>query len=143
MAKKILQSFGLTFLISAILAWPLTFLGVSFISGVLFFSAVQFVGFYFYREIQERKLLLEQQNFILAREAELSKQGSEVICPCDRQVKCFVPIKLNERNEYVCPGCNKDANVNVLLKTVLVTTPIIESAEDVIANNLKEKNGSN
>ena len=142
MLRKALQSLSLTLVIGAILAWPFTFLGIGFLSGLIFFTTIQFVGFYFYREYIVRKTALEEQQLILLREAELSKQGAEVVCPCDRQVRSFVPIVLNQRNEYMCPGCNKNINVDVKLKTVLVTTPIVNTVEEIVSSNI-EKNGNN
>jgi len=137
MFKRIARSLALTLSVAGVCAWPLTYLGVGFISSFFFFIAAQFVGFYFYSEFIKRKLLREEREFILAQEAELSKQGAEVICPCDRNVKCFVPIILNEYNTYNCPGCKKDIHVMVNYKTALVTTPVVEDPEAVIKQSLK------
>jgi len=142
MLKRAALSLLLTFFVSTLLAWPLTFLGVWFLSGFGFFTVLQFVGFYFYRDYLTRKNAIEEQKLIIAREAELSKQGAEVVCPCDRQVKCFIPIVLNQRNEYICPGCDKNVNVAVNLKTVLVTTPIVDTLEDVVVNKLRSQSGN-
>lgn len=136
MFNRLSRSILLVAGVAAVAAWPFSFLGINFISGFLFFATLQFVGFYFYRDYMDKKLALEQEQLVIAREAELSKQGAEVICPCDRGVKCFVPIVLNERNEYECPGCKKQINVMINLKTALVTTPVVESAEQTIIKNL-------
>lgn len=141
MLQKALQSLGLTLLVGSVLAWPFTFLDVNFFSGLAFFVTLQFIGFYFYREYIARKIALEEQQLILLREAELSKQGAEVVCPCDRQVKSFIPIMLNGRNDYVCPGCNKGVNVSVKLKTYVTTVPIVNTVEEIVATNI-EKNGN-
>ena len=135
MLKKLAISLSLTFAVASLLAWPFTYFGINFFGGLAFFITLQFVGFYFYRDYVENRTRLEEQQLILQREAELSKQGAEVICPCDRQVKCFVPIVLNERNEYNCPGCKKDINVAVHLKTALITTPIVNTIEEIVDNN--------
>jgi len=136
MFNRLVKSVLLVFGVAAIAAWPFTFLGVGFISSFLFFTTLQFVGFYFYRDYTEKKLAIAQEQLVIAREAELSKQGAEVVCPCDRGIKCFVPIMLNERNEYDCPGCKKQINVLVNLKTALVTNPIIDSPDQTIIKNL-------
>ena len=132
MFTRLLSSFSLTLLVSSVLAWPFTFLHVNFLSALGFFAALQFVCFYFYRDYTEKKLALEEARLIVEREAELSKQGSTVTCPCDRGVKCFVPVLLNERNEYNCPGCNKTINVLVKLKTVLSTIPISTDPQAIL-----------
>lgn len=123
---RLLRSLGLTLSVGFLLAWPTTYIGVSLLAGVLFYTTLQFVIFYFYNDWVTKRIALKEEELIVAREAELSKQGAEVICPCDRNIKCFVPILLNDRNEYECPGCKKTVNVLVNLKTVLTTRPIDE-----------------
>lgn len=124
MVKVLLKSLAITASVSAILSWPTTYIGIGFLSAFGFYTILQFVIFYFYNDYTSKKIAIEEEKIILAREAELSKQGAEVVCPCDRNVKCFVPIVINDRNEYTCPGCKKTVNVMVNLKTVLTTTPI-------------------
>jgi len=136
MVKRLVSSLSITFAVAAVGAWPLIYLGIPFFSSWAFLTVLQFVGFYFYNEHVSRKIALQEQQLLLAHEAELSKQTSEVTCPCDRGVKCFVPINLNDRNEYVCPGCKKDINVIVDLKTALITTPILEQPETVIKQTI-------
>lgn len=138
MVQRLFKSLLLVLGVAFCAAWPLTYVGINFFSSAAFFIVLQFVGFYFYGEYQSRKLAIEEQKLILAAEAELSKQGAEVVCPCDRQIKCFVPIVLNDRNEYNCPGCKKDINVLVKLKTALITTPVIEAPSEAIIKNLDE-----
>jgi len=138
MLKRVASSLVLTFFVAVACAWPLTFLGISFLSGIGFFIVLQFVGFYFYHDFTRKKILLEEEKIIAFREAELNKQGAEVICPCDRNVKSFVPISLNDTNEYQCPGCNKAIHVLVNLKTVLATIPMTETPEEVVVNTLKK-----
>ena len=136
MFKRLAQSLSITFAVSIVSAWPFVYLGVNFLSGFAFFTILQFVGFYFYSEHVKRKVMIEEQKLIAMREAELSKQGAEVVCPCDRNVRAFIPILVNGRNEYTCPGCSKEINVAVNLKTALITTPILEDTDTVIRNNL-------
>lgn len=136
MLRRLGISLVLTLSVAGICAWPLSYLGVNFFSGWASFTVLQFVGFYFYTEHVRRKNILQEQAFILAREAELTKQGAEVICPCDRNVKCFVPIVLNEYNTYNCPGCKKDIHVMINYKTALVTTPVTDTPEAVIQQSV-------
>lgn len=135
MLKKLSISLGLTIAVASLLAWPFTYIGINFFGSLAFFITLQFVIFYFYRDYVDTKARLEEQKILLQREAELSKQGAEVTCPCDRQIKAFIPIILNQRNEYVCPGCKKDINVSVKLKTALITTPIVNTIEEIVSNN--------
>ena len=136
MAFKLLTSAGLTILVGTILAWPFTFLGINFLSALGFFVALQFIGFYFYRDLTEKRLAVEAERLTIAREAELSKQGAVVACPCDRAVQTFVPIILNEKNDYLCPGCKKQVNIHVNLKTAIATIPVVADAQQVLQQQL-------
>lgn len=137
MLKRLTLSLVLTLAIASLLAWPVTYVGVNFFAGLVFFSVLQFVGNYFYRDYMEKKVAIEEERLIIAREAELSKQGTTVTCPCDRGVQCFIPIKLNEPNEYSCPGCKKQVNVHINYKTAIATIPVIEDPETVLMQQLK------
>ena len=136
MLQRLFRSLLLVFGVAAVGAWPLCYMGINFLSSFFFLTVLQFVGFYFYNEYRARQIAIEEKKLVIAHEAELAKQGAEVICPCDRRIKCFVPIVLNDRNEYTCPGCNKDINVLVNLKTVLVTTPVAEGPTEAIIKHI-------
>lgn len=131
MLRRLFTSLLITFAISGSLSWFLLTLGISFFGSFISLTILQFVGFYFYSEHVRRKLLIEEQKLILQKEAEYEKQGLEVACPCDRRVKSFVPVSLTDRNEYMCPGCNKLINVNVECKTVLVTVPVLSDPLEI------------
>jgi len=139
MGLRLLTSVLLTIVVGSILSWPLTFLGINFFSGLAFFVALQFIGFYFYRDIMDKKLAIETERLIIAREAELSKQGAVVTCPCDRAVQTFVPIVLNEANDYVCPGCKKQVNIHVNLKTAIATIPVATDPQIILQQQLTTK----
>lgn len=53
-----------------------------------------------------------------------SKQGMEVTCPCYKESKMFIPIRLNGVNDYKCLECSKNVSVNLEAKTFLVTEPV-------------------
>lgn len=137
MLKRFAFSLILTFAVAALLAWPTTFVGVNFFAGLVFFSVLQLVGTFFYRDYMEKKIAIEEEKLVVAREAELSKQGTTVVCPCDKNVQCFIPIKLNEHNEYTCPGCNKLVNVHVNYKTAIATIPVVEDPQTLLAQQLQ------
>lgn len=132
MWKALARSLLLVLGVASVAAWPFTYIGVGFFSGVAFFTVLQFVVFYLYKDYQEKRFLIEQEKLVIAHEAELAKQGAEVACPCDRNIKCLVPIVLGARNEYTCPGCNKNINVMVNFKTALVTTPVTDTPTDTV-----------
>lgn len=125
MLKRLITSLVVTFCVSGSISWFLYAFGFSFVGSFVALTVLQFVAFYFYSEYVRTRMLVEEQRLIALKEAEFEKQGVEVSCPCDRNVRSFVPISLTERNEYLCPGCNKLVNVNVQCKTVLVTVPVL------------------
>jgi len=136
MGQRLAISLAVTLGVASLCAWPFVYLGVNYFSGIAFFTVLQFIGFYFYTEHVKRRVALQEQTLILAREAELSRQGAEVVCPCDRNVKCFVPIVLGEYNTYNCPGCKKDIHIMINYKTALVTTPVTDTPDTVIKQSL-------
>ena len=61
---------------------------------------------------------------------EFSKQGMEVACPCYKEKKFLLPIKLQEENVFSCTECKKDFSVDVSVRSFLQTEPIdIEKAD--------------
>jgi hypothetical protein len=64
------------------------------------------------------------------RMKEYSKQGMEVTCPCYKEKKFLLPIKLQEDNAFSCVECNKDFSVDISARSFLQTNPIdIEKAD--------------
>lgn len=132
MLSSLIKSLSITLLVSLTLAWPATYFGISLASGLVFFTALQFVIFYFYNGSVQRRKELNDRMFALEEAKILSKITAEVSCPCDRNVKALVPINLDERNEYRCPGCEKTIHVIPNFKTALVTTPVSQTVEQAI-----------
>ena len=144
MYRRLIISLGLIFAIASLLAWPVTYVGVNFFAGLLFFSTVQVVIGYFYRDYMDKKIAIEEEKLVIARESELSKQGTTVVCPCDKAVQCFVPIRLNESNEYNCPSCKKQVNIHLTFKTAIATIPVVEDPQTLLLqqlHNLKDTDG--
>lgn len=135
MLVNVLKSLVITLLVSTTCAWPATYLGINIFSGITFFTILQFVGFYFYSGYVQRKKELNDRLIALEEEKILSKITAEVTCPCDRNMKASVPINLDERIEYRCPGCEKTIHVIPNFKTALVTTPVSETIEQAIINH--------
>ena len=57
MLIRLSRSLLLTGAVSSVLAWPLTYLGIGFVSAFGFFTVLQFIVFYFYNTHIERKAL--------------------------------------------------------------------------------------
>lgn len=137
MLKRFAFSLALTLGVALLLAWPVTYIGVNFFAGLTFFTVLQLVVSFFYRDYMDKKTAIEEEKLVIAREAELSKQGATVVCPCDKNVQCFVPIRLNEHNDYTCPGCNKLVNIHVNFKTAIATIPVVEDPQTILSQQLQ------
>lgn len=128
--QKLVISLSLTFLVSVIFSLFLLNFGFNFFYSFLFFTLLQFVGFYFYGEYVKRK------NAKLALEAEieglkfLEKITAEVVCPCDKKIVTRIPLSLTEKNYYNCGGCNKKISVILEPRTALATEPQDETYLD-------------
>jgi hypothetical protein len=122
-AFKIIKSITITLAVSTTFSLFLFSIGYNFLYSFLFFTLLQFIGFYFYGEYVKRKtsrLLLDLE----IKQTEIkSKQQATVVCPCDRNVETTIPININGDNTYKCPGCMKNISVYITTKTALTTTP--------------------
>ena len=86
---------------------------------------------------KEKAIELYQKYELLGRDftrgvsmKEYSKQGIEVTCPCYKEKKFLLPIKLQEDNSFSCIECKKDFSVDVSVRSFLQTDPIdIEKAD--------------
>lgn len=120
----LLKSIILTLTISGIVGFFLLIFNIPFIQSFLFFTAVQFIFFYFYGNSvknKTNKLILETE---LKAIEERSKQTTTVLCPCDRNIQTTIPLSINGDNSYMCPGCDKKISVFIETKTALSTTPV-------------------
>ena len=61
------------------------------------------------------------------RIAEFSYQGLDVVCPCSKKRRDFVPVRLNDTNIYKCGECEKSIAVYINAETALQTEPIIST----------------
>lgn len=123
----IIRSIIITVIISSIIA--LLFLNHFWIAFAIT-TAIQIILFYIVNTIRDVSLYrLENQ-----RIAEYSKQGMLLKCPCHVQNEEFVPIYLNEPNEYNCGACNKPVSVKIEATTLAATIPIdIDNSQEQIA----------
>ena len=131
MIKRILFSIGITLLVSLVCALFLLNLNFNFLYSFLFFTLLQFVGFFFYGEFikfKENKLAIMAE--LKGLEA-ISKISTNVECPCDRKVVQNIPVSLNSKTQYTCTGCLKKITVFIEPKTALATDPIdVTSLDD-------------
>lgn len=99
----------------------------SFFKLFFAFSVAQIIIYQLYVNIVK----MYYENLNIQKLKEYSKQGVEVTCPCYRENKVYIPIRLDGINDYKCLECDKNVSVNVDVKTFLVTEPLDGDHVDV------------
>jgi hypothetical protein len=121
--------------ISTTMALPFSDNGVQFLKYFLVCSVLQVIlsriyyniVAFFFEKIKNERL------------KEYSKQGVEVTCPCFKEKKFLLPIKLQEDNAFSCIECKKDFSVDVSVRSFLQTDPIdIEKADAAFIEAVKK-----
>ena len=93
--------------------------GLSFITQILIWNL--------FNNWKNQQTQIEFEQIQNERIKEFSKQGLNCICPDENcNHRAFVPIVLNEDNEYECPKCKKKIKVYIGAKTFLATNPVQE-----------------
>lgn len=116
----IVKSLVTLFAISGILSFALSSNTQSFVKIFLFVSLMQILFYNIYKTI----VIFLTSKIDLEKIKELSMQGCELACPCDKSIKNFIPIRLNQDNSYRCLECNKNVKVDLEFKSFLQTEPI-------------------
>lgn len=104
-------------------------LGLSFWLGCGIGLSLQFFIYYIYSNVFTVYFLLKNKKLENERIKEFSYQGAEVVCPCHKKVKAFVPIRFNTDNLYTCQECKKDVAIYIDISTVVTTQPMDNSKE--------------
>lgn len=100
---------------------------------------LQYAGFTAYKNIIEITLYKKIQQAEITKLRELSYQAVEVICPCSKDAKQIVPIRLNTPNQYKCNKCNKNVAIYIAVETAFTTEPIPSVNTSAIDNLLLSK----
>jgi hypothetical protein len=100
---------------------------LNFYIGAAAGAAIQFVFNYIYNSILDTIIAFNNKKLENERIREYSFQGIEVECPCSKQLKDFVPIRLNTPNKYKCKECKKLISVFITPSTALSTEPILDT----------------
>ncbi len=120
----LVKSLVITVLVAATFSYFLSFLGIPVYSSFILLVVIQFLFFYFFGEYQKNKRNNLKVQADLKLLEEINRQSTDVICPCDRNIRTHIPININGDNNYTCPGCNKNISVFITTKTALATTPV-------------------
>lgn len=120
MIFNIFKSLFLLLTCSAVLSLPFAQNTFSYLKSFAICLFAQIVLYNIYKTYVQYKFeLLNVQKI-----KEFSKQGTEIVCPCSKAIKEFIPISLNHDNGYKCLTCNKNVSVNLEIKTYATTEPV-------------------
>jgi len=131
MVKTVLSQLIPLIVGAVIISVVLAHWGVNYIAGGLLGIAIQFLGYHAFKNILTAIVALKNKQLENERLNALTYQGLEVVCPCFKQIKEFVPIKLNTTNYYKCGECKKTIGVVITPETAIVTEPQDSSLEAV------------
>lgn len=102
-------------------------LGANFFLGFGVGIAIQYALYYGFVNILNAVVALKNKKLENERIKEFSYQGLEVKCPCFKQHKDIVPIRLNTSNYYKCGDCGKSISVIINSETAVVTEPLVST----------------
>lgn len=128
MLRKVLAQLGILITVSVIAGFWFQNFGVNIFIGILTGVILQFGGFYLFSTILNTYVSLKNKKLENERLEQFSYQGLEVTCPCFKQVKQLVPVRLNSSNYYKCAECNKAVSVIIDATTASVTEPLTNTA---------------
>lgn len=103
---------------------------------------LQYAGFTAYKNIMETLVYKKIQQLEIAKLKEASYQLAEVVCPCSKNVKQIIPLRLNTNNYYKCKKCGKTVAVYIAIETAITTEPItnvdLSTIDNLLLNKLNE-----
>jgi hypothetical protein len=143
MFKKLALQLLFLFTVSTIIAIFLNYFSINLVVGFLVGTIFQYAVFYGFSSILDIVASFKNKKLEIEKLRQLSFQGLEVICPCHKQIKEFVPIKLNTSNYYKCTECKKNIGVYISSETAIVTEPAdssLQHIETVLAKGLINAN---
>lgn len=94
---------------------------MNFFSGFGLALVTQFIIGAAMNQWLQVKTSLEMEKQLTKRIEDAAKQTLKLKCPCTNMAEQIVPIRLDQPNFYKCINCEKNINVNLNAKTVLMT----------------------
>jgi hypothetical protein len=136
--KLALQLFALL-AVSILSGFIFTSLKSNFIIGFFSGAVLQVFGFYLYSNIINLYVAIKSKKLEVLKLREMSYQSVEVICPCFKQIRDFVPFRFNTANYYKCRECTKTISIHTTTETAVVTEPILSANVDpILIEKLKD-----
>jgi len=139
MLKKLLSQIFSLAIVSCLFGALAASLGASFLVGVGIGVVIQFAVYYGFLTALNAYALVQNKKLENERIKELSFQTLDVTCPCFKQNKDIVPVRLNTDNRYKCNECGKTVSVIISAETAVVTEPILNTDISFLNKNITEK----
>lgn len=108
-------------------------IGSNFLIGFLVGLVVQFATYFGFTSILDVYAVLQNKKLENERIKEYSFQSLEVTCPCYKQNRQVIPVRLNTDIKYKCTECEKSVSVLITPETAVVTEPIVNT--EISLNN--------
>jgi hypothetical protein len=139
MGKKLLSQFSTLLIISLFIGFVFYSFGLNFFIGIGVGVVVQFALYHAFLVLVNLYAALENKKIENERIKEFSFQSMEVTCPCFKQKKEIIPIRLNANNQYKCSECEKTISVFITPETAILTEPIVNTDLTVVNKLIQEK----
>ena len=143
MLRTVFAQLGILVAVSILSGYWFATLGGNFFVGVATGVLLQYGAFYLITTLLNVYVALKNKKLENERLKEFSYQGLEVTCPCFKQFKQIVPVRLNTSNYYKCVECNKAVSVIVDATTATVTEPISNTFPAIDMEILKNISNAN
>ena len=138
LAKQLLLLISIT----TVLTWALFAINVPLVLAIILSFIIQYAAYNGFVYAVDAYALVKTKQLEVKKLEYIDSQGTEVVCPCGKQTKEFIPIRLNRPNYYKCNTCAKTLAAFVGVETAIVTEPIgntdINSIDGMLNNKLNE-----
>ena len=120
MIQDIIMSLVKTLAVSAAIAGIFYFLDYNFFAVFGLTTVLQFILFAIINTVKDNRLQINIEKEITIREQEYTKQGIDVTCAYCNKTD-FVPVRLDETNQFECTHCNQVNSIYINITTAQVT----------------------
>ena len=110
-----------------------------FATGFVATLAFQFIIGSVTNKWLQTKVALEMEEQLTQRISDAAKQTLKLKCPCTKMVEQIVPIRMDEPNFYKCINCEKNINVELNARTVMMTDVVdIDATHSQVVKTMAE-----
>lgn len=112
---------------------------MNYAAGFAATLAVQFIVGSAMNQWLQTKVGLEMEKQLTQRIADAAKQSLKLKCPCTKMAEQIVPIRMDEPNFYKCINCEKNINVELNARTVMMTDVVdVDATHNQIVKAMAE-----